>query len=264
MKRWRERRLPDAFPLSSPTISSVAAPRRVLPPTVTPARLPGIPGARRLTSPRVTRRFRPHRRPHPMHPYRARAFVIGTVLAAAFVLGCKPDYPSCETDKDCSDKKEFCVAGKCQQCRETKDCPEGTACNSGRCDKIPNFCTTSAQCPNGLPCIGNRCAPCAADKDCPRGTKCWKGTCDNKKHCVKEDDCAQNEDCTNGVCTSEKAKAAPPPQCTLGSVYFDFNEAALTTEASATLTKNADCLKQVSRPITVVGHTDPRGTAEYN
>jgi Cys-rich repeat protein len=199
-----------------------------------------------------------------MHPYRARAFVIGTVLAAAFVLGCKPDYPSCETDKDCSDKKEFCVAGKCQQCRETKDCPEGTACNTGRCDKIPNFCTTSAQCPNGLPCIGNRCAPCAADKDCPRGTKCWKGTCDNKKHCVKEDDCAQNEDCTNGVCTSEKPKAGPPPQCTLGSVYFDFNESALTTEASATLTKNADCLKQVSRPITIVGHTDPRGTAEYN
>src|SRR5881394_142944 len=121
-----------------------------------------------------------------------RVVVIATALvAAAFAAGCTPDYPNCETDKNCADKKEFCVAGKCQQCRDAKDCPSGT--------------------------------------------KCWKGTCDNRKHCTKEDDCAQNEDCTNGVCTTEKPKAPPPSQCTLGSVYFDFNEAALTTEASSTL-----------------------------
>ena len=34
------------------------------------------------------------------------------IVASAFALGCKPDYPSCETDKDCH-PKEFCVANKC-------------------------------------------------------------------------------------------------------------------------------------------------------
>ncbi|HEY8924148.1 MAG TPA: OmpA family protein [Polyangia bacterium] len=193
-----------------------------------------------------------------------RVVVIGTVLAAAFVMGCKPDYPSCETDKDCSDKKEFCVAGKCQQCRDNKDCAEGQSCNSGRCDKIPSFCKSAAQCPAGMACVANRCAPCAADKDCPSGTKCWKGTCDNRKHCSKDDDCAQNEDCTAGVCTSGKPKAPPPVDCRLTSVYFDFNESALTTEATSTLNTNAECLKKVKNSITIVGHTDPRGTAEYN
>ena len=179
-------------------------------------------------------------------------------------LGCTPDYPNCETDKDCTAKKEFCVAGKCQQCRSAADCQEGFACNSGRCDKIPGYCQNKSQCPTGQLCIANRCRPCAADKDCPAGSKCWKGTCDTKKHCAKEDDCAQNEDCVAGVCVSEKPKAPPPTQCTLGSVYFDFNESALTTEATATLSRNADCLKLVARPITIVGHADPRGTAEYN
>jgi peptidoglycan-associated lipoprotein len=194
----------------------------------------------------------------------SRAIVTASLFSALFAMGCKPDYPSCETDKDCSDKKEFCVAGKCQQCRETKDCPEGSSCNSGRCDVISNYCKDKSQCPAGTPCIANRCTPCASDKDCAAGTKCWKGTCDAKKHCTKDDDCAQNEDCTNGVCSSDKKKAPPPVSCTLGAVYFDFNESALTTEASSTLSRNADCLKQVTRPVTIVGHTDPRGTAEYN
>ena len=49
---------------------------------------------------------------------RNRIFLLGTLLAAVAVAGCKPDYPSCETDKDCHEK-EFCVARKCQQCRES-------------------------------------------------------------------------------------------------------------------------------------------------
>ena len=193
-----------------------------------------------------------------------RAFVVGSILTAVASLGCTPDYPNCETDKDCTAKKEFCVAGKCQQCRSSTDCGEGFACNSGRCDKIPGYCQNRSQCPAGQQCIANRCGPCVADKDCPAGAKCWKGTCDAKKHCVKEDDCAQNEDCVAGVCVGEKPKAPPPAQCTLGSVYFDFNESALTTEATATLARNSECLKKVSRPVTIVGHTDPRGTSEYN
>ena len=193
-----------------------------------------------------------------------RSLVVASLFSAFVAIGCTPEYPKCETDKDCSSKNEFCVAGKCQQCRDNKDCPEGASCNAGRCDKIANYCKDSSGCPAGTPCIANRCTSCSGDKDCPAGTKCWKGTCDARKHCAKDDDCAQNEDCVNGVCSTDKKKTAPPPSCSLGAVFFDFNESALTTEASTTLSRNGDCLKQVSRPVTVVGHTDPRGTAEYN
>jgi peptidoglycan-associated lipoprotein len=47
-------------------------------------------------------------------------------------------------------------------------------------------------------------------------------------------------------------------------VFFDFNESALTTDATALLAKNAECLKKAAHPVTLVGHTDPRGTQEYN
>jgi peptidoglycan-associated lipoprotein len=193
-----------------------------------------------------------------------RALVLGTILAAVAVVGCKPDYPTCETDKDCADKKEFCVANKCQQCRTSTDCKEGFACNSGRCDKIPGYCQNKSQCPGGQECVANRCQACKADSDCPVGTKCWKGTCDNRKHCSKDDECAQDEDCINGVCSKDPKKKSPVVDCTLGSVYFDFNESALTTEATATLSRNAECLKKAPNSITIVGHADPRGTAEYN
>lgn len=195
---------------------------------------------------------------------RSYVIALGSILAAVVVAGCTPDYPNCETDKNCSSKNEFCVAGKCQQCRSSSDCKEGFACNGGRCDKIAGYCQNRSQCPAGQECLANRCAPCGSDKDCAPGSKCWKGVCDTQKHCAKEDDCAQNEDCVKGVCVAEKPAPPAPVKCTLGSVYFDFNESALTTEATAILSRNADCLKQVTRPATVVGHADPRGTAEYN
>ena len=193
-----------------------------------------------------------------------RVFVVGTLFAVVAAVGCTPDYPKCDTDKDCAAKKEFCVANKCQQYRTSSDCQEGFTCNSGRCDKIAGYCQDQSQCPAGQACIGKRCQACKADADCPAGTKCWKGTCDNKKHCSKDDECAQDEDCINGVCSKEGKKPTTPPTCTLGSVYFDFNESALTTEGTTTLARNAECLKKVPNSVTIVGHADPRGTAEYN
>jgi peptidoglycan-associated lipoprotein len=58
----------------------------------------------------------------------------------------------------------------------------------------------------------------------------------------------------------------PPPSaaCTNDPVYFDFNESAITTEGSATLQRNADCIKKTNRAVQLVGHTDSRGTEEYN
>jgi peptidoglycan-associated lipoprotein len=184
------------------------------------------------------------------------------VLAGSFSAGCKPDYPSCETDKDCKEK-EFCVANKCQQCRDSNDCPPGNSCNAGKCSPIPGYCRSKADCPANQECLGNRCRACTTDKECPGG-HCVKGLCSKKKPCKTDDDCAQNEDCVDGFCTTEKAPPPPPAECKLDAVFFDFNEAALTTEATAALARDADCLKKVGRAVTLVGHTDPRGTQEYN
>ena len=52
--------------------------------------------------------------------------------------------------------------------------------------------------------------------------------------------------------------------CTLEPVYFDFNESVLTTEATAAIDRDADCIKKTNHGVTLTGRTDPRGTEEYN
>jgi peptidoglycan-associated lipoprotein len=48
-------------------------------------------------------------------------------------------------------------------------------------------------------------------------------------------------------------------------VFFSFNESTLSTEAQATLDRQAAWLKKYSAAkITVEGHADERGTREYN
>src|SRR5262245_24525426 len=185
------------------------------------------------------------------------------VVALLAATGCKAYYPTCETDKDCH-AKEFCVANKCQQCRDSNDCPAGQSCQAGKCVPIPGYCRSKADCPANQECIASKCKACANDKECPGGQHCVKGSCTAKKPCKTDNDCPQDEDCINGFCTKEKAAAPPPAQCTLDAVFFDFNESALTTEATAVLARDAECLKKVARPAQLIGHTDPRGTQEYN
>jgi len=185
------------------------------------------------------------------------------VTVALFGAGCPASYPACETDKDCH-TKEFCVANKCQQCRDSNDCPAGQACKANKCEPIPGYCRSKADCPANQECIASKCKACANDKECPGGQHCVKGTCSAKKPCKSDNDCPQDEDCVNGFCTKEKAPEAKPTPCNLDAVFFDFNESALTTEATAVLARDAECLKQVKRPAQMIGHTDPRGTQEYN
>ena len=48
-------------------------------------------------------------------------------------------------------------------------------------------------------------------------------------------------------------------------VYFAFDESALTDDARAKLSRNADLLKAQARlNLTIEGHCDERGTNEYN
>lgn len=161
------------------------------------------------------------------------------VACILFASACRPKYPKCSNDKDCH-ANEYCVDGQCQQCRTDNDCPAGGTCKGGRCEParaVPQVlaCTDDAQCPKGQSCIGGQCRPCAADGDCGEGGRCVEGRCQRGK-----------------------------PSCTLEPVYFDFNEYALTTDGTSAIDHDAECIKQSGRGATLTGHTDPRGTEEYN
>src|SRR5688572_4004130 len=179
----------------------------------------------------------------------------GVVLAIA---SCGPSYPACDGDKDCK-PKEFCVARKCQQCRDTNDCSAGYSCNNGKCSAIAGYCSDRSQCAAGQECIANRCRACESDGECGPGLKCLQGQC-KKAQCSTDNDCPQDKDCQNGVCVGKQQVV----QCQLGPVYFGFDQASLTSEANSTLNGNADAIKKNGRNVDLVGRADPRGTTEYN
>ncbi len=196
-----------------------------------------------------------------------------TVCAVLLFSGCKPNYPNCSGDKDCpgfAAGKEFCVDAKCQQCRpDHDDCGPGKSCNSGRCDPIPGYCAKGTDCPSGV-CEKNRCAACSLDKHCPGGTRCSAGRCqtDTRKPCKHNDECAETEDCVAGRCTPVGGKRYSPEgagACKLDTVRFGYNEFDLNPQTSEVVGRNVDCIKKNdSRPVNLIGRTDPRGTPEYN
>ncbi|MCS6913880.1 MAG: OmpA family protein [Myxococcales bacterium] len=186
--------------------------------------------------------------------------------------GCKPEYPKCDKDAHCpgnKENKEFCVDGTCQQCRPGRsDCPEGRQCKSGRCEAIPGWCQKNEDCATRL-CVNNRCTGCQTDAQCAGG-RCDRGSCvaESRTRCSSNDDCAESEDCVGGFCVPAGPRAnryAAKAPCELETVYFDFNEAVLSAEATALVDKNVECVKRApQRGVVLIGHTDPRGTEEYN
>jgi peptidoglycan-associated lipoprotein len=168
-----------------------------------------------------------------------------SVLSALALSACKPKYPKCDNDKDCKER-EYCVNGQCQQCRDDKDCKAGEKCNQGRCEAQSSMsvrCSDDLQCPDGQSCIDGMCKPCASDGECGPGGKCDKGRC----------------------ARGTAGKGDGQSGCNFEPVFFDFNENVLSTEATAAIDHNAECLKAAApASLTLTGHTDPRGTEEYN
>ena len=179
----------------------------------------------------------------------------GALLLVA-MAGCKPDYPACDTDKDCKEK-EFCVGRKCQQCRDARDCGEGRQCANGMCGAIPGYCRDLSQCPEGAICNANRCQACTSDMQCPAGRLCMMGRC-SIPQCTKDENCAQDQECVHGLCVGSQK------QLDLETVYFDFDKSNLTSAATSALAQNASCLKKTDMSVSLVGRADPRGTTEYN
>ncbi len=161
----------------------------------------------------------------------ARGLLTAGVLAilATSVAACGgPTYPNCDNDSHCH-TGEFCVNGHCQQCRTDSDCQAGSHCAEGACAPIQGYCQGRGQ-------------------------------------------CGQNEDCQNNRCvqvaTSTVEPEPPTPTagpCSLDTLFFDYESSDLTPAARNALETAARCIRDRNIPhVTVVGHTDPRGTEEYN
>jgi peptidoglycan-associated lipoprotein len=154
----------------------------------------------------------------------ASAFALLTVF---WGIACGPKYPKCEEDEDCK-KGEFCVNQLCQKCRTDADCETGQACNAGACENISGYCDERIACPAGQDCVGNRCQAPAPEP-----------------------------------LTSEQPKDTGG--CQLQAVYFGYDSANLESSARDAIAKNAQCVREKSmKSVRVTGHTDPRGTEEYN
>ncbi len=168
--------------------------------------------------------------------------------------GCSgdPDYPVCRNDAHCrrNGRREFCVNGRCQQCRNTSDCGENMTCLRNRCVEGLNACDGDNDCLANQMCQEHRCVArteCDAVRACPAGRHCEVGRC-------IADPTAESDPIENRG-----------PQCVIEPPNFDFDDANLTEAARRSLQRIAECLQRerTSRYV-LIGRCDPRGGTEYN
>lgn len=196
------------------------------------------------------------------------SILVSALGALAIALaGCpdkKPKYPSCNGDKDCQEG-EHCIAKKCVQCGDDSHCEAGQECKDGACVAREGWCETDADCPDHKICKNNQCIACVSDDECVGG-KCTDGACLRPGECVKDEDCADDEDCIDGKCTNMGLGSGDggDMSCQLATVYFDFDASSIREDSRGVLEANAQCLQETTRNVYIVGHTDPRGTDEYN
>ncbi len=108
----------------------------------------------------------------------------------------------------CDTTKLTCENGHCQtHCNTDPDCNNGSPngslkCSGGKCVQ----CTDDAQCPNGDYCDNGSCQPpCQTDGDCPSfnrcvSTRCVSGTCQTDRECVAATHNVQATCRTDGTC----------------------------------------------------------------
>jgi peptidoglycan-associated lipoprotein len=63
---------------------------------------------------------------------------------------------------------------------------------------------------------------------------------------------------------SEDSMRESRPLTDLGTIYFDFDRSDIRPDARETLRSNAEAIKGSTGVVTIEGHTDERGSTEYN
>lgn len=199
-----------------------------------------------------------------------------SLLPLVFALaGCpaRLPYPECRTDPDCKDHGQVCVAGFCRQCREDAQCKAGEVCKNSGCVPRPE-CEATKDCPGGKKCAQGQCvAECAeatAEQDCGKGRKCNAGRCAAEEECVADADCSSGKACVSGRCKAEggvinASRDQRLGDCEARPIFFDFDEATLSKASTQSLAESWRCLQKGEfKRLAVSGHTDERGTTEYN
>jgi Cys-rich repeat protein len=169
----------------------------------------------------------------------------------------------CDNDEACYEYGQYCLGGRCAQCKEDRQCPEGFRCELGQCEHIVGFCAHNLPCPPGKRCRTNQCGPdCFNDKDCGLDQTCYRQFCVSNPKCVADSDCPLDMLCSQGICQRSTG-------CQLTEVFFDFNEYNVRADAVPVLEFNARCVSDQLRKnkeysVYLFGHADERGNDPYN
>jgi len=181
--------------------------------------------------------------------------VFVSTLTVALLAGCpaKPKNGECKKSEDCAAPEGYgkvCVDGHCQECGMDTDCKAGFVCRSLRCVPRPE-CERNEDCGSGKACAAGKCVVGAAPPPMDQ--------------CIADADCGAGKTCYGGKCVVSEPVACPVGGGKLIPVYFGYNEATLTNDTRAALTKNATCMKDRGyTKLVIEGNCDERGTAEYN
>jgi peptidoglycan-associated lipoprotein len=189
------------------------------------------------------------------------------VLACAILVGCgekQPRYPTCGGDRDC-EEGEHCIARQCLVCGDDTHCKSFETCSAGACVLREGMCETTGDCKDGLICRENRCESCASDVECGPGSRCSSGACVARGKCTIDEDCADEEDCVESTCLRGGRREPPALSCKLDAIYFSYDEYGFDARARDSLQATSVCIQQAQdRNVLLIGHTDERGTDEYN
>jgi peptidoglycan-associated lipoprotein len=168
------------------------------------------------------------------------------------------------------------VGGFCKECRDDSNCAVYTArpvCRDALCSARPQ-CAETKDCPAGQKCAQEKCVPecgeATAAQDCGAGKRCMAGRCSAEEECLADADCGEGKACVSKRCVAQgeilaSKSTRPLGDCQVNAVYFGFDEATLSPEARKALDDDWQCLQRAElRRVLLAGHTDERGTTEYN